>query len=162
MYSFNPYSLCACGAVWCSYARPCRLLKSRDQRVPLEVQPLEVPQLAKADREPGDLVGVEVQVPQLGHLTEVFGQFFKMAGLVTNSIRFCWLFAIKDWCEKSAGSLQPRFVSVVLDGVLDSLFWKQCTRQVEGIESAKKKPFQGLRRWRGSCWEERKRIVFSQ
>ena len=91
MYFFNPYSLCACGAVWCSYARPCRLLKSRDQRVPLEVQPLKVPQLAKADREPGDLVGVEVQVPQLGHLTEVFGQFFKMAGLVTNSIRFCWL-----------------------------------------------------------------------
>ena len=76
-------------------------------------------------------------MPQLGHLTEVFGQFFKMAGLVTNSIRFCSLSRIS---VKKAGSLQPRFVSVVLDGVLDSLFWKQCTRQVEGIESAKKSP----------------------
>ena len=50
------------------------------------------------------------------------------------------------------------------DDVLVSLqFWKQCTRQVEGLWMAPcqlKKALKGLK-WRGgSCWEERKRILF--
>ena len=58
--------------------------------------------------------------------------FLNQAGLVTNSILFCWLFAIEeDWCKKC-------------------IFKKSW--------SLLKKPVRGPRRRRRSCWEERKRI----
>ena len=53
------------------------------------------------------------------------------AGLVTNSILFCWLLSIKDQCENVGffAKEKSRFASIVLDGVLGPLhLWRHTWR----------------------------------
>ena len=42
----------------------------------------------------------------------------RRAGLVTNSIIFCWLFTITDWCKKvRSNAAWSKFALVVVDGI---------------------------------------------
>ena len=92
-----------------------------------------------------------------------------VAGLATNLISFCWLFAIKHRWRELCFSQIKVYVSCFwrcpetstpsaahTDAVIVSLyFWKQHSRQVKGSWRAPcqlKKPFKGLRRRLGSCW----------
>ena len=102
------------------------------------------------------------------------------SGVVSNSILFCWLFTIKDQCQKvrsqqmyNQGLRQPVFHGVL--GPL-RLVWhaRQCrcfsrvpsnawgeSRALEGRCVSSKSPSRVWDRDEGgSCWEERKRIVF--
>ena len=79
--------------------------------------------------------------------------FYKRTIKVCSSCYFTASWDLQDYCST------PNWV-------LPSLkLWKQRTRRVKGPWKAlcqlKKALFEGLRRRRGSCWEERRRKVFS-
>ena len=115
-------------------------------------------------------------------IMNVLGQYEKtiselIAGLVTNPMVFCWLFVIKDWCVKKC-VFNKRKIKVCASCCwrcpgtstpsappLRVSFYLCSSGSVEGLIRAPcqlKNPFEGPRRWRGSCWEERKRIVFPE
>ena len=101
-------------------------------------------------------------------------------GLVTNSFLFCWRFTIKALCKKSAFSTnaQSRFCAscywccpgTSAPGVVHqtvSLYLCSSasnargeSRAREGRRVSSKSPSRVWDRDKGSCWEERKRIVF--
>ena len=68
------YLSCASGTFRRGDARAGGLLHGRQQRVVFQVEPLERPELAEADGQPLDLIGVEVEVTQVSQLAKVFRQ----------------------------------------------------------------------------------------